>query len=100
MHKFVSPCPKPTERQREILEILIEECAEVIQRATKMTRFGVEEVQPEQELSNMERLSIEIGDLMEIIDWAALEELVDLEIVNEQKPRKREKLKKFIQSQK
>jgi len=40
MDKFVSPCPPPTAREREIAEIIIEECAEIQQRATKLLRFG------------------------------------------------------------
>ncbi len=61
---FVSPEPKPTPYQRELLEILIEECAEVQQRATKMLRFGVKEIQPGQPLNNAERLAREFGDLI------------------------------------
>lgn len=46
--KFVSPSPQPTAHQREVAVVLIEECgeivlecAQVIQRATKLLRFGV-----------------------------------------------------------
>ncbi len=46
VEKFTTPAPLPTAYQREILTILIEECAEVQQRATKMLRFGIEETQP------------------------------------------------------
>jgi len=99
IEKFVSPHPRPTEHQQEILECLIEECAEVIQRATKMQRFGIEETQPDQPYSNMQRLSIEIGDLMEIIGWASSVGLVDSDIVKNQMPLKREKLKKYLQTE-
>lgn len=64
--KFISPCPPPTPYERELLEILIEECAEVQQRATKMLRFGVHEVQPGQELNNAQRLAMECGDFAEV----------------------------------
>jgi hypothetical protein len=53
----------PTKRQHELLNILIEECAEVIQRATKMKRFGIDETQSGQYRDNRERLGREIGDL-------------------------------------
>lgn len=46
-----------------LLSCLIEECAEVIQRATKAQRFGLREVQPEQELTNEQRLAAELADL-------------------------------------
>lgn len=65
--KFVSPCPPPTPYQRELLEILIEECAEVQQRATKMLRFGVMGVQPGQTLTNAQRLSHEVGDVLQVL---------------------------------
>lgn len=62
--RFITPEPLPTAHERELLTILIEEAAEVQQRATKMLRFGVNEIQPGQSLTNKERLSIECGDLI------------------------------------
>lgn len=64
--KFVTPHPLPTPAQCEALLVLIEECAEVAQRATKAMRFGMREVQPGQELRNDERLSHEFGDLLTV----------------------------------
>ena len=60
--KFVTPCALPTPHQRELLIILIEEASEVQKRATKLLRFGANEVQPGQNLSNAIRLAREIGD--------------------------------------
>lgn len=51
-----------------LLSCLIEECAEVIQRATKAQRFGLQEVQPEQELTNEERLAAELADLTGVLE--------------------------------
>lgn len=52
----------------EILLIqLMEECAEVSQRASKALRFGLDEVQPGQELNNKERLNLEISDLYGVL---------------------------------
>lgn len=45
-----------------LLILLIEECAEIIQRACKAIRFGMEEVQPGQPLNNRDRLQEEIND--------------------------------------
>lgn len=67
LERYITPCLPPTPHERELLEILIEECAEVQQRATKMLRFGVREVQPGQPDDNRRRLGLEIGDLRYMI---------------------------------
>lgn len=51
-----------------LLSCLIEECAEVIQRATKAQRFGLHETQPEQELNNEQRLAAELADLTGVLE--------------------------------
>ena len=61
--RFITPGPLPTPREREILTILIEEAAEVQQRATKALRFGLTEIQPSKTRTNRVRLSAEMGDL-------------------------------------
>lgn len=99
MEKFKSPCPPPTPYQRELLEILIEECAEVQQRATKMLRFGVEEVQPGQDLNNAERLSLEFGDLREIGYRCQQEGLILTSLAEAGRYRKRLQLQKFMQTE-
>lgn len=50
-------------RQEHLLVILMEECAEVAQRASKALRFGLFEVQPGQELTNRDRICQEFADL-------------------------------------
>lgn len=50
-------------RTEHLLWVLAEECAEVAQRASKAARFGLDEVQPGQELTNEERLWQEMCDL-------------------------------------
>lgn len=96
--RYVSPCPPPTPRQREILDILIEECAEVIQRATKMLRFGVEEVQPQQHLTNKDRLSFELGDLKAIVNEAIEARLADRATIENSAVAKRRKLERYMQT--
>lgn len=96
--RFVTPCELPTPREREILTILIEECAEVQQRATKLLRFGRDEVQPGQPHSNMVRLSQEIGDLQAILTLAEDARLVSRDIAGKQAPIKFAKLEQFMQS--
>ncbi len=95
--KFVTPEPLPTAYENELLDCLIEECAEVIQRATKMKRFGVKEVQPGQDFTNAERLSQEIGDAMAVMERAAHIGLMDWGAVERQLPVKHAKLDEFLQ---
>lgn len=71
LEKFKFEATPVTENQSEILTILIEEAVEIQQRATKLMRFGPTERQPGQELDNVERLSLEIGDFFEILRHAS-----------------------------
>lgn len=95
--KFVTKVPLPTPYQREIAECLAEECAEVIQRVMKVKRFGIADVQSGHELSNIQRLSDEVGDLLEVLDWAEHAGIVDLHRAELQKPLKRAKLQQYLQ---
>lgn len=95
---FVTPGPLPNDDEQEILECMIEECSEIIQRATKILRFGVHEVQPGQPLTNKIRLSEEIGDLNAVINLAIKANLVSASTVVRQVPRKLYKLRKYLQS--
>lgn len=98
--KFVSPCPPPTPYERELLDILIEECSEVIQRATKMKRFGVLEIQTGQELRNTERLALEVGDLTHVLNLCMEEGLVPKFYIAEGIKNKRKQLAKYMQTTK
>ncbi len=68
MEKFVSPCELPTAAQTEVGIILMEECAEVQSAMSKCLRFGFEEKGPGFEHTNIERLAIELGNLMAMIE--------------------------------
>ena len=50
-------------RTEMLLDILIEECAEVIQAVTKAKRFGLQEIEPGQSLTNLEQLMYELNDV-------------------------------------
>ena len=50
-----------------LLTIVGEECAEVHQRAAKALRFGLDEIQPGQSLTNAERIMVEFDDLLAVI---------------------------------
>lgn len=56
------------EHQEECLNILQEECAEVIQAASKMKRFGIYGRKEGAELNNLENLEMELGDVLAMID--------------------------------
>lgn len=54
--------------RKELLLIqLAEEASEVAQMASKMLRFGTEEIYPEQPLTNAERTHIELDDMYGIV---------------------------------
>jgi len=59
-------------RTDHLLDILAEECAEVAKRVSKALRFGLEEVQPGQALTNRQRIMAQVNDL-----YAALKMLGD-----------------------
>ena len=98
MAQYISPCPLPTVYERELLTILIEECSEVQKRATKALRFGIDECQPGQELSNAQRLGLEIGDVSEMIDQLIEAGVVLISSISEGRLSKRKQLAKFMQT--
>ena len=83
-------------KREYLLTKLIEECLEVAQRATKALTFGVDEVQPGQNLTNFERLNGEWNDLLATAEL--LTEEVDLELWRDVSliRAKREKILKFM----
>jgi NTP pyrophosphatase (non-canonical NTP hydrolase) len=56
------------DHQEECLNILQEECAEVIQIASKIKRFGIHNKKPGAELNNLQNLEMELGDVLAMID--------------------------------
>lgn len=49
------------------LTTLGEECAEIQQRISKALRFGLDEVEPGQELNNRQRIAVELWDLIVVV---------------------------------
>lgn len=87
-------------RTEHLLFIMAEECAEVAQRASKAARFGIFEVEPGQDETNLRRLGGEIADL-----YAAIQILMDehnkgctlsFGELSERMMAKREKVEKFL----
>ena len=84
-----------TPRQREILTITQEECAEVIQVVSKIFRFGLghEHVSSHRGITNTEKLSEEVGDLLAMVDLLIDDGILDVNRLKEHKQNKIEKLK-------
>lgn len=72
---------------QELLTILMEEAAEVVQEASKCIRFGIE--------GNMPHLEKEIGDLMCMIDLMHQHDHISFTRMERYIEEKREKLKKY-----
>jgi NTP pyrophosphatase (non-canonical NTP hydrolase) len=49
---------------KEVMDILQEECAEVIQAVSKISRFGIDNFKPGKAKTNREHLEEELGDLL------------------------------------
>ena len=75
---------------REVLTILQEECAEVIVDISKCFRFGPDQIMEGQELTNLQRLEKELGDVE-----AMIELLQDLNVGVSKQGTFEAKLKKF-----
>lgn len=98
MKRFKSPCPPPEGLRRELIEKLIDECAEVIQRCSKALTFGLDEIQPEQPYTNAQRISLEIGDIYEVVDRLVIREVLTDRYIEKGRRNKRNKLAKFLQN--
>ncbi len=77
----------------EIMNILSEECAEVIQAVSKCHRFGLDNYKPGKPLTNAQHLEGEIGDLLAMVDLLKSMNVVSQEGLDAAKSAKIEKLK-------
>lgn len=79
---------------KEILTILQEECAEVIVEVSKCFRFGPDQMMQGVEVTNIQRLEKELGDLHAMIQLLVKQKVgVSQEGINQAKLKKFEKLK-------
>lgn len=76
-------------RTENLLTILSEECVETAQRVSKAIRFTLGEVQPEQDLTNAQRIVYEFNDIvavMEILqEEGVFEKVIDREAIEKKK---------------
>jgi NTP pyrophosphatase (non-canonical NTP hydrolase) len=82
------------EKQREILVITQEECAEVIQEISKIFRFGIDEFHKDGML-HQTKLEMEVGDLMCMVDLLIQHGLIDQQKIEIAKENKQQKLRKW-----
>lgn len=82
-------------RAQHLIAILGEEGVEVSQRTTKALRFGLNEIQPEQEFNNSERIMIEMSDMIAVYEMLVDEGLLPI-VERELIDKKKEKVEKFL----
>lgn len=82
------------DKQREILVITQEECAEVIQEISKIFRFGIDQ-QHKDGMMHREKLEQEVGDLLCMINLLTAHGLIRPEEVTQAVENKSNKLKQW-----
>ena len=81
---------------KEILTILQEECAEVIVEVSKCFRFGPDQMMEGVDVTNIQRLQKELGDLLAMVELLTDKDVgVNIEGLELAKKAKFEKLKKW-----
>jgi NTP pyrophosphatase (non-canonical NTP hydrolase) len=82
-------------KTKEVMDILQEECAEVIQAVSKISRFGIDNFKPGKPKTNREHLEEELGDMLAMIDILKEQGIVSGACLETAKHAKIEKLKKW-----
>jgi NTP pyrophosphatase (non-canonical NTP hydrolase) len=82
-------------KTKEVMDILQEECAEVIVAVSKISRFGIDNYKPGKPKTNREHLEEEIGDVLAMIDIMLEKNVVSLVNLEVAKAAKIEKLKQW-----
>ena len=80
---------------KEVMDILQEECAEVIQAVSKISRFGMDNHKFGEVQTNLEHLEEELGDVLAMIDILLEQGIVKSKNLDEAKQNKKYKLKKW-----
>lgn len=80
---------------KEVMDILQEECAEVIQAVSKISRFGLDNLKPGKPKTNREHLEEELGDLLAMVDIMLEQDIVSWGNLEVAKKAKIEKLCKW-----
>ena len=83
------------EKINEVMNILSEECAEVIQAVSKISRFGLDNLKPGKPKTNRDHLEEELGDLYAMIEILQELNVVSWTNIEKAAEAKREKLKQW-----
>jgi NTP pyrophosphatase (non-canonical NTP hydrolase) len=83
------------EQNNEVMDILQEECAEVIQAVSKIRRFGIDNSKQGSGQTNREHFEEEVGDVLAMIDILLINNVVSWGNLHKAKRAKIEKLKKW-----
>lgn len=86
---------KPVQDNNEVMDILQEEAAEVIQAVSKIRRFGADNAKHGTGQTNVQHLEEELGDMLAMIDILMLNDVVSWGNLQRAKRAKIEKLKKW-----
>lgn len=84
-----------TPQANEVMDILQEEAAEVIQGVSKIRRFGPNNHKSGESQTNLEHLEEELGDMLAMIDIMLEMDMVSMGNIEIAKQAKIEKLKKW-----
>lgn len=80
-----------------LLTILAEECNETGHRASKAIRFTPEECEPNQQMSNAERIVYEFSDIVAVMELLKEEGVINNIIDQNAVANKKEKIKKWME---
>jgi hypothetical protein len=83
------------EKIQETLDIMQEECAEVIVEISKCRRFGFDSIHYKTQMQHKTMLENEIGDVLAMVDILLDQGLLDQENLNNAKANKKLKLKRW-----
>lgn len=85
-------------RKQELLLVMMEECAEVIQAVSKVRRFGETAYNPldKKKIPNMTCLETEIGDILGVLKLLIDEGHVDGDNIQKAAEKKVKKLDKYM----
>lgn len=82
-------------KENEVMDILQEEAAEVIQAVSKIRRFGMDNSKSGTGQTNLEHLEEELGDMLAMIDILLELGIIRTPALEEAKQNKKYKLKKW-----
>lgn len=83
--------------QDHLLMCLAEECAEIQQRVSKALRFGLYEIQPDQQYTNQYRIMLELYDLLGVIELLQERRILTNFVEHGRTADKKEKVLRFLE---